>query len=250
MYSYNSHNNKITIFIHGTLFPGLRQLVQIFDCPLGLIPANTRKNRYLLSRIPYIVSEAASHEFPFDSFYLYGWSGRLNIQARMKAAEELYLKVRDFKGSLTIIGHSHGATVALLLARAAQKYNDTTFKIDKLILLACPVQEATADYVTSSTFKKVFSLYSATDLVQIADPQGFYAPNTLSFFSRRIFNPAPRLIQAQILINGRSPFHITFMLKRFLEKLPAVIALLETVKSTKKIYSINISTSAKDPFFI
>ncbi len=242
--------DKVTIFVHGTLFPLLRQLVQAFDCPLGLIPADTRPNRYLLSRIPYIISEAAPQNYPLSSFYLFGWSGKLRVQARIKAAEDLYLKIRDLKGSLTIIGHSHGATVALLLAYIAQKYNDKNFKVDKLILLACPVQEATALYSTYPVFKKIFSLYSSTDLVQIADPQGLYTPHTLSFFSRRTFNPAPQLIQARVLINGHNPYHITFMLQRFLKKLPAVIALLEKIKNTQKLYTVNIPTSEEKPSMV
>jgi pimeloyl-ACP methyl ester carboxylesterase len=224
---------QLTVFVHGTLFSPYAWLVHWIDCPLGWCPAKVQGNKYVVGRIPYILHQAAPREFSLDTFYLFGWSGELCLKARRKAAEELYRELKKYKGPITLIGQSHGCNVALNVALIAQEHNDTDFVIDRLILLAGPVQQFNAHCIASPIFKRVFSLYSSEDLLQILDPQGWYdeakkIPNKkVPLFSERTFAPTPNLIQARILLHGRSPSHMDFILKPFIQKLPAIIHLLE-----------------------
>ena len=89
------------------------------------------------------LAKAAPAEFPLDNFYLLGWPGRLNADARKKAAEDLlaWIKKNNIT-SLTLIGHSHGGTIALLLAQLLEHEKNLTICVDRLILIACPVQKS------------------------------------------------------------------------------------------------------------
>jgi len=53
---------------------------------------------------------------------------------------------------VTLISHSHGGNVALNLAAIAEK--ESPLSIERLILLACPVQQETAALVDAPMFKK------------------------------------------------------------------------------------------------
>src|SRR5262249_23203793 len=139
---------RTTILIHGTLFTFISYYIHGVSAPRGLTLLKEVSLSNSLSRMGHMLSQASLSEFPLDTFYLYGWSGHLNEKIRFDVARELYelLKERRFE-SLTIIGHSHGATIALLLAELAQQEQNTSFFIDQLILLACPVQKVTAHLV-------------------------------------------------------------------------------------------------------
>ncbi len=234
----------LIVFIHGTLFSAYRWLVHWLDCPLGFAPATKQGNKYFLGRIPYILHEAAPDAFPLDSFYLYGWSGSLNFDARKKAAHKLYHELKKHKRPLIVIAQSHGCNVALNLAQIAQEHKDSEFVVDKLVLLACPVQEHNAHCVKSPVFKQVFSLYSTSDIMQCLDPQGMYkktkellksSTKKVPFFSQRTFEPALNLTQARIILNGSGPAHVDFILKKFLIHLPNILKELETATSTSRI---------------
>lgn len=228
------------IFIHGTLFPFITKLVHKVECPPGIHSARTLKNQNALKYLSTWLYEAAEKEFPLDSFYFYGWPGTLSFKDRLEAAEELYNFLRTCKTPVTIIGHSHGCNVALYLAKIAEKHSDISLSIDKLILLACPVQEVTASYINASVFKQIYHFYSADDFAQVCDPQGLYSdahkqiPGSIPFFSQRTFKPAPHLIQVQVLLNKQSPGHNDFILKEeFLKKLPALVSLVHKEASRK-----------------
>lgn len=234
----------LVVFIHGTLFSAYRWLVHWLDCPLGFAPATKQGNKYFLGRIPYILHEAAPEAFPLDSFYLFGWSGSLNFEARKKAAHQLYHELKKHKRPITVIAQSHGCNVALNLAQIAQEHKDTEFIIDRLVLLACPVQEHNAHCVKSHLFKQVFSLYSTNDIMQCLDPQGIYKKTKellksgnkkIPFFSQRTFEPASNLTQARIILNGSGPAHVDFILKKFLIHLQTILKELEAATHASRM---------------
>ncbi len=236
------HKEPVTIFVHGTLPPFVSPIFHTLDCPWGLTPARAQGNKLVHGRLCYTLNKADPIRFPLDSFYLFGWSGQLSFAAREQAAQELYDVLKGCKGSIQLIGMSHGCNVVLTLAKIIQEHNDTTLDITSVILLAGPVQEATKNYVRSPLFKKVISLYSGGDIIQIADPQGFYTESRACschssrysywrpLFSERTFEPAPHLVQARIFINKRNPYHISFMFDKFMRNLPALLDLLEILE--------------------
>lgn len=232
-------NKPITVFVHGTLFSAYRWLVHLIDVPTGFYPVNSCTKRLVVSRIPGILNQADPEQFPIDTFYLFGWSGALNFDARKQAARDLYQALKKHTGSITIIAQSHGCNVALNLAQAAQEAGDTEFKLDRLILLAGPVQAVNSDYCKSHIFKKIYVIYSSSDFIQVLDPQYLYREtrklNTKTcFFSGRTLPNAPHIIQTQLVINRKSPSHMDFILSKTLRHIPKIIKLLDKQFETDK----------------
>ena len=237
-------NGKACIFIHGTT-----NIVPLIEPLLG-----RHVDKWLLDRIKAL-SDVWLHEFTDDSFYVFRWPGDFNIQVRKRAAQRLYDAVCSHEGPLTIIGHSHGCSIALYLAELCRLHKNTTLKIDKLILLAPPVQEATAPLVRSKIFKRVFSFYSSADILQIIAPQRLTITSRkkchkVFYGSKRVLPESPNLIQARVLINHQSPSHIDFCY-RFLQRLPSVLAFLEQhVMDNNRHVIINVPTDGDRPSFL
>jgi pimeloyl-ACP methyl ester carboxylesterase len=248
----NLPDGPATIFIHGTVLPVISLLIHRGTVPCGLYKAQDCHARGL-NRIAQTLHSAAPDHFSYDSFYFYNWPGGLSFEERKKYARDLFEKIKNHRGPLTIVGHSHGCNVALYLAQIAQNVG-STLSIESLILLAAPVQLATEQYVGASLFKNIYAFYSSADIGQIVDPQGMYEESKrvsvdrkLPLFSRRIFPDAPRLKQARVLLDRQSPSHRSFIIPRFLKKLPHLVKLLAT--SAEKTVIINIPPH-DEPHFI
>ena len=253
--SFMDKTDPITIFVHGTLFPVLSALVHKVDCPLGLTLAKEHQNSYVLGRIGYILDKVDPQQFPLEATYLYGWSGKLSYRAREREAETLYNSLRGCKGPITIIGHSHGCNLILNLAKVVKKNKDTELTIDKIVLLAPPVQAATSKYIKSPLFKRIISLYSSGDWTQVIDPQGLRKKKKSKkkhdgpFFSQRRFAACKNLVQAQIFLDDKHPWHMDFVLPKFVDHLPAIVKMLDNVVGTidvtvpELVCKINIAKS-------
>src|SRR5207249_4159397 len=115
--------------------------------------------------------------FQTDYSYSFGWSGKLTLQARKNASQELFdcLKLlhncmQETTGQspeFILISHSHGGNVILHLAEIKDP-DGFELTISKAILLACPVQKHTAHLISAPLFKRIYSLHSHTDMIQIA----------------------------------------------------------------------------------
>jgi hypothetical protein len=255
------NEGPITIFIHGTKQSLASRLVHAVNYSQGLVPVSLQGQWSILGRLGHALHQADPEQFNIDSLYLYVWIGKLTFKCRRKAAHDLYALLRHHKGPITLIGHSHGCNLALMLAEAVQKDPDPEFKIDRLILLACPVQQVTAPYVSSPVFKRIYSFYSTGDLFQIADPQAVYLDSRtfkrqrnvrVPIFSERTFPPTPNLIQVRIVHDKKSPGHLNFLLGRFLNKLPATLKLVDQAaqQSNQAHFIVNIPRFDGVPHFI
>lgn len=228
----------ITIFVHGTLPQFLRPLISSVDLDFGFFTASElADSKWVIGKVAWWAHQGDPKQFPLDSTYLYGWTGSLSFKARERAAEQLYLILREYKGPKTVIGHSHGGNVGLLLAQVAADYHDDDFRIDRLVLSATPIQAVTAPLIGSPVFKQVYSLYSKVDIIQVGDPQKLYAAtkklehsHKVPLFSERIVKENyPNLIQARISIGKVGPGHMTFILPTFLLRLGEIFNILEEV---------------------
>lgn len=228
----------INVWIHGTrLFYGPPPLHNFLYAAQGLQRASSYAPKYHMHQIGKTLGDAAPHLFPSDSFYVFGWSGKLDFGVREQAAMDLYKQLiviieqyekdHGIKPIVRMITHSHGGNVALNLARVTGKKDD--FCVDELILLACPVQDQTACLVKSPLFKKIFAIYSHLDLCQILDPQGLYKNKikASSWLSGRYFPEQDNLEQVTIKMNGRAIFHGEFVFPRFLAFLADIIGTME-----------------------
>lgn len=267
----------ITIFIHGTFHlpimpkPMIKFVHNCIDTFIfakkGLYNVATLEEHYAQTwskklhnyRMIKTISDANPERFPFDSFYIFGWSGQLCPQKRFHDAQKLhaclvplvaeYIATHGIEPYIQLITHSHGGNVALNLA----KVNDaslTPITINELILLACPVQYETSHLIHHDTFKKIYSLHSHWDLIQVIDAQGWIpfkervknwfksksndqTNNTAQataessthtcFFSERHFEKSPKLIQANINFGRRGMFHVEFISESFMQHLPALL---------------------------
>lgn len=243
----------VTIFVHGTLPPTpvlkIPLVKTFFYCPKGITKAADLDGRYHTAKVIDILCESDPTQFDKDHFYTYGWSGFLRYTERKKAAQELYNHLRLLKRqyeaeSITplfkLITHSHGGNVALYLAPLAEADGDTSITIDELILLACPVQVDTESYVNDAVFKRVYSVHSHHDILQVLDPQGIHiVVESLKhygfeftvkhlkrmgpLFSERHFIAATHVIQLNVRYPNRELFHVEFLFPAIVKELPELI---------------------------
>lgn len=205
-------SKRVTIFIHGTrllrFFPfNFSAHLKGFDAFLatpyrGLQLYDSVSTSNNLVKIAKLLHQTDPTMFPLNTFYFYGWSGKLNISERRNAARKLasdiqtviidpYKEKYGFTPTITIITHSHGGNVALNLAR--QK--NISFAIENLIMLACPVQAETMKFINNPLFKTVYSFYSHNDTLQILDPQliGSINHGLIKAFIKKSTNPLKKL---------------------------------------------------------
>ena len=246
----------VTVFIHGTVFPGISRLFNHKENRRGLYRYNPGAQVRGHERLGHALHNSKELARPFYKFY---WSGDLTFRARQKAAENIFDILKRHKGPITVIAHSHGCNVALYLAQIAEgKHNN--FSLDRLVLLAPPVQRATSHLSSSEVFKRVYSFYSTADLLQTADPQGLYPESKSSesfmssfkkpFFSERTFNQSDNLIQARTLMNNQSPSHKDFITPKFFRKLPELLTLLDTAHEKEKHHVIVNIPSKRSPHLL
>ncbi len=221
---------RVSAFLPARIGPKIKQNeMAVSSCPPGLKLSTEVDPFYHAHRIGTLLSQADPQQFPLKTFYVFGWSGELDHQARLQGGATLYQELKKLLTSyktmygsrppLTIITHSHGGNVALNMVHVTNDNDDIL--VDRLILLACPVQKDTTPFIEHPLFNKIYSLHSDADLVQVLDPQGIHpfknaikkvfetksfdpikrAYNELRqrpFFSHRHFPAHEKLIQADI----------------------------------------------------
>lgn len=231
----------ITIWIHGTRFFYRPVFNYFFSNTPGLKLAYQLDKHYHLRTVVDTLHRYAPALFPCQSFYLFGWSGKLNAYEREAMAhvlnDELKKLTTAYKAQyhrdpfIRIIAHSHGGNVALNLT----KTNDP-IAINELILLACPAQRSMMETILNPMFKKVFVLYSSLDFVQVIAPDIrhiAYAKNhTIKLLkipplSARRFPIKDTILQVKIKLNGRALFHGEFVEPYFLMHLPNILQTID-----------------------
>lgn len=239
----------ITVWIHGTRFIRRPMYDSFFEGTPRLKLAKHAPNEYYMRSIARALSKTDPARFPFQMFYIFGWSGKLRAAAREDAAKHLYRDLSNLATAyekryqkspvIRIITHSHGGTVALNLAKVQ---SSPSFRIKELILLACPVQKNTRNYIADPLFEKVYALCSSLDMVQLLAPQIIsnvyrtkkgHLRSKMEWppFSDRCFPGNPKLIQIKIKMNGRAIFHHEFNGKPFIRVLPRILTTINSWKN-------------------
>ncbi len=195
----NTIPEHIIIWIHGTrsheIFPPTyisphkkNEFPSFRYSPYGLHPMLTLDPDLHVYSIVESLHLSDPLLYPREHIYLFGWSGAFSREGRTAAGATLYEQLSSLVSAyknyyakeplLTIITHSHGGNVALEAAATAQKNclhkECSPLIVDKLVLLACPVQEHTHTHTESLFFKKIYSIHSHKDYFQILDMQGFH----------------------------------------------------------------------------
>lgn len=227
----------VTIWVHGTRFFPEPVLKKFFYCKDGLNHYSSLDPEYRHYKLAQTLIDADPEKYDAEWFYLFGWPGSLSFKEREKAAKRLYIQLKKLRADyiakygvepvIRILAHSHGGNVSLLLDKVKDP-TDTTFSIEELILLATPVQYETKLCTHSSLFKKIYSLYSHLDSLQVIDPQGWQTKSKgTPLFSERRFTDHDKICQCAIKVNGRYLMHVEFIKGKFLCKLPFVLKALD-----------------------
>ena len=239
----------ITVWVHGTRFIRRPLFYSFFNGTPSIRLAQEIDHDHYLYQTAGTLSAAAPNLFPLQTFYIFGWSGKLSSAIRQEAAQYLYAElqriVTEYKHTynknpiVRLITHSHGGTVALNLARIEKKETDIPLQINELVLMACPVQKATKKYIENDLFKHTCALYSGLDMLQVLAPQltyTFYRTKKGHLrsrfhwppFSHRRFENHPKLAQVKIKMNGRALFHTEFTSQKFISILPHVLHVMHS----------------------
>lgn len=256
----NVYKPPLTIWIHGTHFLRSHLFTHVFKGKPSLKLASEINKRYKIKTIAKTLNKYNAARFPLDTFYIFCWSGKLNANLREKTAHHLYTDLKkaiaqyqetyNCSPRIQIITHSHGGNVALNLAKIKDPH-DTHFAIDTLVLLACPVQMRTMSFIDNPIFRRIYSLYSSLDFIQIIAPQLFKISdnsekNRFAFppFSNRYFPQRNHITQVKMKINGSALWHNDFVQPKFLKLLPSIISELETWGPTAPLlYIPSVSTA-------
>jgi len=230
----------ITVWVHGTRAISKTIFPHFFRAVPGIHHASAYNNKNNLLRIAHALDSADPKDFAFKNMYMFGWDGRLSVKRRKNAARKLYKEILELREQakkkygvmpfLRIVTHSHGGNVTLYMAEIQDEFNEK-FNVDELVLLACPVQKRTSDFIQDNMFTNIYSFYSKIDMIQVLDPQGLQKvwsrkekrkPGT-PLFSQRTFPEQDNLKQIKVRMNGRSLRHIDFILEKFLKELPRML---------------------------
>jgi hypothetical protein len=236
-------DHTLTVWIHGTKF-GLDELYKnVFDAQPGLRHVHALPQHHPLTMRIKALADQCADFFPYESVYCFCWSGKLRSVEREKTALVLhqtlaalineYQEKHGLKPAIRLVCHSHGANVALNLARVNAQQEEKIV-IDSLILFACPVQCETRDFVRDATFKRIYSMYSPLDWVQVVAPQwtcrtynkdGCMVTCKQKWLplSERRFSRSPSLHQAWVKRNGIALSHSDFTSHSFLRLLPQLL---------------------------
>lgn len=221
----------VTIWVHGTRLLPKGIMPTFFYSKPGLHHYTELEPKYYQRKIAQTLINADPVCHPAEEYYLFGWSGKLSFAERETAAKVLYHDLKELienykkrygvQPHIRIISHSHGGNVILLLEEVKDA-DDTSIVIDEVIFLAIPVQTPTMEYICSPIFKKIYSLYSMLDVLQVIDPQGLQQEDA-PLFSARAFACQEKIEQVAIKMSERSIMHIEFVKPKFLAALPAII---------------------------
>ena len=149
------------------------------------------------------------------TIHSFSWCGSNSHEKRIKAGIRLaqfITTVASEKTSIHLIGHSHGANIAILAAQELNKKN-THLEIDSLFCLGTPV--STAYYPIKTSIKKVFNLFSYADFIQ-----------PVAGLFQRVYPEEDHIYNLQVKIDGICPNHHSIhshLIARFLPTLQNVI---------------------------
>jgi hypothetical protein len=233
----------ITVWVHGTRFSRNPLFYSSFNGKPGLKPVDEIDHKHYLYTAATTLYKNAPESFPLETFYIFGWSGKLSFNERqnnasillteIKRLETEYIAKHNVQPTIQLISHSHGGNIVLNVPSIARD-TQQSITINKLILLACPVQAKTMDLIKDPMFERVYSLYSSLDFVQILAPQIVYkvaqtkkgkykAEWKFPPFSDRRFPHHSTLAQIKIKMDGRAIMHGEFTLPNFLATLQHII---------------------------
>lgn len=130
-----------------------------------------------------------------DQIVSFPWSGKLSYHFQMEAAERLQQLI-ELYDSVILIGHSHGATVAILTSQLMGQKESNFFKIKKLYALGVPVDPSMKIYPDMHVIEKFYNLFSFGDVIQ-----------PVNGAHDRVFASHERLANISVMFDDEHPSH-------------------------------------------
>lgn len=229
---------RLNIWIHGTAHPVTmckKAWYREFGEDKLLKFADLRPNGEAY-RTARALNQGNMQDFALPDFHFFRWTGLLDYKKREKASMALYHALKKEiqaiflktgqKPFVTIITHSHGGNIALNLAQINEQ-NEGDLQVDRLILLACPVQDRTAKWSEHHTFNKIYAFYSSMDMIQVL------AINNLKLAGRRFGKNNDKITHVKTSWKHYGLMHNDFKGEYFVAKLPGALKQID--------YHINLS---------
>lgn len=232
--SADSARPRLNVWVHGTTIRAAVpvKLAKFHYSTKFMHSSELVANRGACPRAE-VLAKSDPENFPLDSFYLFRWSGLLNHKERQTVSYDLYQALMDKIAEIysqtgkypfvTVITHSHGGNIALNLAQINELMGGN-LQIDRLILLACPVQQGTAKFVDSAIFGKVYAFYSTNDMIQVMALQRFLQPAARKFSK---LNCGKKVLHVKTSWKKYGLLHNDFKGLNFLAKLPGALQQIE-----------------------
>ncbi|MBP6892251.1 hypothetical protein KBB68_01590 [Candidatus Babeliales bacterium] len=130
-----------------------------------------------------------------DQVVSFPWSAKLSYHFQMEAAVRLQKLIESYD-SVILIGHSHGATVAILTSQLMGQKESNFFKIKKLYALGVPVDPSMKIYPDMQVIEKFYNLFSFGDMIQ-----------PVNGAHDRTFASHERLANISVMLDDQHPSH-------------------------------------------
>ena len=142
---------------------------------------------------------SSSEKYNIDEVVSFTWSGKNNQRDRQRAGFELSQTIQKYD-AVTIIAHSHGATVGILASHDLRENwiacgKKTEYKIKKFYALGIPVNQYDC-FPNMNVIGKFYNLFSFSDMVQ----------PVFGVFGRTFFLH-DRVANLSVVIDGIEPTH-------------------------------------------
>ena len=251
----DTKNNQsiVTVYVHGTLFH-LRNIFKKFSIsadltyvPDGLTLVKDLSAKTLPNELALEFCKKDGNRFVYDNFYAFGWSGKLSFREREKNGKLLagllsdlskqYEKKDGIKPIIRVVTFSHGGNVALNMA----SFLPSDIKME-LILIGCPIQPDTESLALSSSFSKIYIIFSLKDIVQIIDPinvcKNIHRKIKKKSLSKKILSSRclsydnDKIKQACISVNSKHIGHLQ-LFNLFNKHVPDVLTKLDSLSDFK-----------------
>lgn len=180
-------------------------------------------------------------EFPFDTFYTYGWPSTMpSVATRKHEGRKLFDQlnnlIKEFAkiGQLLkvrLVGFSHGGNVILNMI-SYLPFSCQNIDIE-VVFLGIPVQELTRKNINSPWVHRAFSFYTDADWLQVMDVQALQNwKQGVPWFSQKTFYDEDQVIQIKLMVDGKSIGHREYRLIN--HHVPSILRMSQAMTDGKK----------------
>lgn len=220
----------VNIYVHGTQQFGSKLLPKsIWYCPKGLHHISALPDNSMMVQDAKLLQQADEKEFDLQHYFTFGWSGKLGFDHRQVAGKQLYDELnkllKKYKlmygvyPKVRIITFSHGGNVTLNMVGNIDSNHFKDVDLE-LVLMACPVQKQTEQFIKHPAIARSFVIYSTFDLLQVVDR---YKYEGKKYFPQRTFETCNENCKQILVTVNQSRLTHTDLYHAFMRHVPKVL---------------------------